>query len=98
SMQDKYIDEEINNKFTILEEVSAIDRANKYEVTLSIGVGRGGTCPLENNNFATSAKELALGRGVDQVVIKNNEKIKFFGGNSREIEKRTRVWARIISH
>ena len=98
SMQDKYIDEEINNKFSILEEVSAIDRGNKYEVTLSIGVGRGGTCPLENNNFATSAKELALGRGGDQVVIKNNEKIKFFGGNSREIEKRTRVRARIISH
>ena len=98
SIQDKYIDEEINNKFSILEEVSAIDRGNKFEVTLSIGVGRGGTCPLENNAFASSAKELALGRGGDQVVIKNNEKIKFFGGNTREIEKRTRVRARIISH
>lgn len=98
SIQDKYIDEEINNKFSILEEVSEIDRGNKFEVTLSIGVGRGGTCPLENNAFASSAKELALGRGGDQVVIKNNEKIKFFGGNTREIEKRTRVRARIISH
>lgn len=98
SVQDKYIDEEINNKFSILEEVSEIDRGNKFEVTLSIGVGRGGTCPLENNDFASSAKELALGRGGDQVVIKNNEKIKFFGGNTREIEKRTRVRARIISH
>lgn len=98
SIQDKYIDEEINNKFSILEEVSAIDRGNKFEVTLSIGVGRGGTCPLENNNFATTAKELALGRGGDQVAIKNNEKIKFFGGNTREIEKRTRVRARVISH
>lgn len=98
SMQDKYIDEEINNKFSILEEISAIDRGNKFEVTLSIGIGRGGTCPLENNTFASSAKELALGRGGDQVVIKNNDKIKFFGGNTREIEKRTRVRARIISH
>ena len=98
SIQDKYIDEEINNKFSILEEISAIDRGNKFEVTVSIGVGRGGTCPLENNNFASSAKELALGRGGDQVVIKDNDKIKFFGGNTREIEKRTRVRARIISH
>ncbi|MDV4150807.1 DHH family phosphoesterase [Clostridium sp. AL.422] len=98
SIQDKYIDEEINNKFSILEEVSQIERGNKFQVTLSIGVGRGGTCPLENNNFANTAKELALGRGGDQVVIKNNEKIKFFGGNKREIEKRTRVRARIISH
>ena len=98
SVQDKYIDEEINNKFFILDEVSNIDRGNKFEVTLSIGVGRGGTCPLENNNFAITAKELALGRGGDQVAIKNNEKIKFFGGNTREIEKRTRVRARVISH
>lgn len=98
SVQDKYIDEEINNKFCILEDISKIDRGNKFEVTLSIGIGRGGTCPLENNNFAVTAKELALGRGGDQVVIKNNEKIKFFGGNSREIEKRTRVRARVISH
>lgn len=98
SVQDKYIDEEINNKFSILDEVSNIERGNKFEVTLSIGVGRGGTCPLENNNFAITAKELALGRGGDQVAIKNNEKIKFFGGNTREIEKRTRVRARVISH
>ncbi|WP_288222409.1 DHH family phosphoesterase [uncultured Clostridium sp.] len=98
SVQDRYIDDEINNKFSILEEISNIDRGNKVEVTLSIGVGRGGTCPLENNAFATTAKELALGRGGDQVAIKNNEKIKFFGGNTREVEKRTRVRARVISH
>jgi len=98
SVQDKYIDEEIMNKFKILEEVSKIDRGNRFEVTLSIGVGRGGTCPLENNNFAVKAKELALGRGGDQAVIKNNDKVKFFGGNTREIEKRTRVRARVVSH
>lgn len=98
SVQDKFIDEEINNKFKILEEISNIDRGNKFEVTLSIGVGRGGTCPLENNKFAITAKELALGRGGDQAVIKNNEQIRFFGGNTREIEKRTRVRARVVAH
>lgn len=98
SVQDKYIDEEIEVKFPILDDISNIDRGNKIEVTLSIGIGRGGSSPLENNNFAVIAKELALGRGGDQVVIKSNDKIKFFGGNSREIEKRTRVRARVISH
>lgn len=98
SIQDRYIDEEIINKFKILEEISDIDRGNRFEVTLSIGVGRGGTCPLENHNFAVKAKELALGRGGDQAVIKNNDQIKFFGGNTREIEKRTRVRARVVSH
>ena len=97
SVQDKYINDEINSKFNILESISKIDRGNKLEVTLSIGIGRGGSSPEENYHNAVTAKELALGRGGDQVVIKNNEKITFFGGNTRELEKRTRVRARVIS-
>lgn len=98
SVQDKYIDEEINNNFKILDKISKINKGNKLEITLSIGVGRGGMSPLENYNYATFAKELALGRGGDQVVVKSSEGIKIFGGNSKEIEKRTRVRARVVSH
>ncbi|MGL5085642.1 MAG: DHH family phosphoesterase [Clostridium sp.] len=98
SVQDKYINQEIKCKFSILDSISKIDRGNKLEVTLSIGVGRGGVSPQENYNFASAAKELALGRGGDQAAIKNNDKIIFFGGNTREIEKRTRVRARVIAH
>ena len=97
SVKDKYINDEINCKFSILDEISNIDRGNKLEVTLSIGVGRGGDNSQENYNNALTAKELALDRGGDQVVIKNNEKISFFGGNTRELEKRTRVRARVIA-
>lgn len=97
SIQDKYIEEEINNKFNIIEEISKIDKGNKLEVTLSIGVGKGGMSPLENYNNANMAKELALGRGGDQVVVKHNNDIKFFGGNSKEIEKRTKVKTRVIA-
>lgn len=97
SVQDKYINDEINCKFSILDEISNIDRGNKLEVTLSIGIGRGGDNSQENYNNAMTARELALGRGGDQVVIKNNEKISFFGGNTRELEKRTRVRARVIA-
>ena len=97
SVQDKYINDEINSKFNILDEISSIDRGNKLEVTLSIGVGRGGDNSQENYNNAMTAKELALGRGGDQVVVKNSEEISFFGGNTRELEKRTRVRARVIS-
>ena len=78
---------------SILDEISNIDRGNKLEVTLSIGVGRGGDNSQENYNNAITARELALGRGGDQVVVKDNEKINFFGGNTRELEKRTRVRA-----
>lgn len=97
SIQDKYIEEEINNKFNIIEEISKIDKGNKLDVTLSIGVGKGGMSPLENYNNANMAKELALGRGGDQVVVKHNNDIKFFGGNSKEIEKRTKVKTRVIA-
>jgi c-di-AMP phosphodiesterase-like protein len=97
SIQDKYIEEEIANKFNIMEVVSQIYKGNSIEVTLSIGVGKGGMSPLENYNNANIAKELALGRGGDQVVVKLNEEIKFFGGNTKEIEKRTKVKARVVA-
>lgn len=97
SIQNKYIEDEIKQKFNIIEVFSKIDKGNSIEVTLSIGVGKGGMSPLENHNNASIAKELALGRGGDQVVVKTNEDIKFFGGNTKEIEKRTKVKARVIA-
>lgn len=87
TVQDKYIDEQINEGFTILDNISGIHIGNKLEPTLSIGIGRGGATPQENSKHAKFAKELALGRGGDQVVIKNNNDIKFFGGNTKEVEK-----------
>lgn len=97
SIQDKYIEEEIKNKFKIIDDISKIYNGNQIEVTLSIGIGRGGLSPLENYNNANVAKELALGRGGDQVAVKTNNNIKFFGGNTKEIEKRTKVKARVIA-
>ena len=97
SIQDRYIEEEIKNKFKIMQEIAKINKGNTIEVTLSIGVGVGGVSPLENYNNADIAKELALGRGGDQVAVKDNNDIKFIGGNSKEIEKRTKVKARVIA-
>ena len=97
SIQDKYIEKEIKNKFKIIEDISKIYNGNQIEATLSIGIGRGGLSPLENYNNANVAKELALGRGGDQVAVKTNNDIKFFGGNTKEVEKRTKVKARVIA-
>ncbi|AOR24862.1 DHH family phosphoesterase [Clostridium taeniosporum] len=98
SIQDNFIKKQIDEKFKILDEISKIDKGNKIEITLSIGVGRGGISPAENDKYANTAKELALGRGGDQTVVKSNDDIKFFGGNTKEIEKRTRVRARVVAH
>lgn len=98
SVDDKIIEREINRKFDILDTIREIDLGNKMEVTLSIGVGRGGDNPLQNHKYAKTAKELALGRGGDQAVVKKADNLSFFGGNTKELEKRTRVRARVVAH
>ncbi len=97
-VQDKYIEKEMEKKFEILDNIREINMGNKLAVTLSIGVGRGGETPMQNENYAVSAKELALGRGGDQAVVKNGEKLSFYGGKTKEVEKRTKVRARVIAH
>ena len=97
SVQDKYVQQDIEDGFPILDEISKVNKGNKIEVTLSIGIGRGGVTPLEKSNYANLALELALGRGGDQVVIKDQDCVKFFGGNTKEIEKRSRVRARVVA-
>lgn len=97
SVSNKLIEEQIKKKFDILDAIRDIDMGNKIDVTLSIGVGIGENSSAENHSYAVTAKELALGRGGDQAVVKWKEKISFFGGNTKELEKRTRVRARVVA-
>ena len=86
-------------KFTILDEVRDETAKQNIALTLSIGVGSGVSSLPELGALAQSSLDLALGRGGDQVAIKQqNGKVKFFGGKSNPVEKRTRVRARVISH
>lgn len=96
--QNKFIKKEVENKFEILDQIRDLYFGNKLAVTLSIGIGVGGVTANENYGYAESAKELALGRGGDQVVLKNRDKLSFFGGKTKEVEKRTKVKARVIAH
>ncbi len=93
----QYIKEFEEKKFEILDNIKEISIGNKIPVTLSIGLGQKGESIAENFRYANAAIDIALGRGGDQVVIKDNEKFDFFGGRTREIEKRTRVKARVVS-
>ena len=86
-------------KFTILDEVRESTAKQNVPLTLSIGVGTGVSSLPELGALAQSSLDLALGRGGDQVAIKqSNGKVKFFGGKTNPVEKRTRVRARVISH
>ncbi|PLT33243.1 DHH family phosphoesterase [Bacillus sp. V5-8f] len=86
-------------KFSILDEIRETTAKQNVSLTLSIGVGSGVSSLPELGTLAQSSLDLALGRGGDQVAIKLvNGKVKFFGGKTNPMEKRTRVRARVISH
>lgn len=94
----KYLDDLMKDKFSILESVKTIKVGNEMAVTLSIGVGVSNVNYNQKHEFSRMAIDLALGRGGDQVVIKEGEKISYFGGKSRQVEKMTRVKARVKAH
>lgn len=84
-----------NDKFSILDEIRAINVGNSIAVTLSISVGSGMDGYLETYEAARSGMDLALGRGGDQAVVKDGEKILYYGGKTQGVEKGTRVKARV---
>ena len=93
----KYLSVVEANRFSILEEIRNL---NIYEmtVTISIGVGVGASSYTKNYDLARTAIDLALGRGGDQAVVKEGDKISYYGGKSVQLEKNTRVKARVKAH
>ena len=91
----KYLHQLEEDKFSILEEVKNVKVGNEMAVTLSIGVGLKGDNYNENYTYARSAIDLALGRGGDQAVVKVKGLIHYYGGKTEQVERNTRVKARV---
>ena len=85
-------------RFGLLEDVKTVNIGNEMAVTLSIGIGMNGDTYVQNYDYARTAIDMALGRGGDQAVVKNGSKIQYFGGKSQQLEKQTRVKARVKAH
>ncbi|NLK21774.1 MAG: phosphoesterase [Epulopiscium sp.] len=94
----KYLDEFKKKRFEILDQVREINIGNELPVTLSIGIGVNGNSLLQSMEYAKAAIDLALGRGGDQAVIKDIDKYSFYGGKTKEVEKSTRVKARMKAY
>lgn len=94
-MRQKYLELLKEEKFHILEEVKTVNIGNEMAVTLSIGIGMNGLTYLQNYEYARTAIEMALGRGGDQVVIKDGSQFSYYGGKAQQVEKTTRVKARV---
>ncbi len=97
TLERQYLEEEREEDFPILEEIRNIETEEDFPVTLSIGIGIGaGTLP-EMENFSDIAIDLALGRGGDQVVIKEGDAISYYGGQRENISSRNKGKSRIIA-
>lgn len=90
--------EEMQEKFQILDEIREIDSDRDFPITLSIGIGINGKNPEESDEHAQQALDLALGRGGDQVVVKDGDSLSYFGGKAQAVEKSNKGKSRIIAH
>jgi len=94
----KHLENMEEEKFPILDAIKEIENEESMPLTLSIAISNEGETNLEKYESATVAMDIALGRGGDQVVLRKEGKYSFFGGRTQEVEKRTKVKARVISH
>jgi len=86
------------SRFDLLDDVKTVNIGNEMAVTISMGIGLDGLTYAQNYEFARNAIDLALGRGGDQAVVKSPETITYYGGKSQQVEKNTRVKARVKAH
>lgn len=98
TIKQKYMEQIQEERFSILEEVKGVNIGNEMAVTLSIGMGMNGESYSQNYDFARVAIDMALGRGGDQAVVKDGSRIQYYGGKSQQLEKATRVKARVKAH
>ena len=97
-LEQKNLEELKESKFKILDSIKEIENSDKAPITLSIAIANEGDSNYEKYKLAQASIDIALGRGGDQAVIRENGKYVFFGGRAQELEKRTKVKARMISH
>ncbi len=94
----QYLEQLKNDKFSLIEDVKMVRVGNEMAVTLSIGIGADGVSYNQNYEYARMGIDLALGRGGDQVVVKTSEGVSYFGGKAKQVERNTRVKARVKAH
>ena len=93
-----HIRQAMEKRFEVLDKIREIKAGERRSATVSIGVARGAESLQEAEQWARKALEMALGRGGDQVAVKQkNDTYEFFGGLSKGVEKRDKVRTRVIA-
>lgn len=93
----KQVDQMEKDSFKILEKIKKITDKTKLPLTISLGISYSESTLDERYTASTSALDIALGRGGDQVVVKKDKKFDFYGGSNLGLEKTSKVRSRTIS-
>ncbi|SET15490.1 c-di-AMP phosphodiesterase, consists of a GGDEF-like and DHH domains [Pseudobutyrivibrio sp. C4] len=93
--QHKYLKNFEDDKFSIVEDITGIKMGNDKDITVSIGIGLGSDNYNQKAQYAHVAIDLALARGGCQVVVKNAQDVSYYGTHGKEVERSTRVKARV---
>ena len=96
--EEQYFQHFVDEKFSILDTVRAIRVAENIHPTLSIGIGKDSPSIPELYKNAKLSLEMALSRGGDQVVVRNQVDFAFYGGRTKATEKRTKVKSRVMAN
>ena len=96
--EQRYLEQVKEDKFSILDKIKEIETKENIQFTLSIAVSNEGNTDKEKYESVQTAMDIVLGRGGDQAVIRENDIYKFFGGRTQEVERRTKVKARVVAH
>ncbi len=98
NFEKKYLKEFVEKKFDVLDSIKTITFSNNIPLTLSIAmIIDDDTTKAEKLHDAFTTLDIALGRGGDQAILKKKNKYEFFGGKSKELEKRTKVKSRVVA-
>ena len=96
--EQRYLEKIKEDKFSLLDKIKELDPKQKVQFTLSIAISNEGEVDKDKFKSAQTAMDIVLGRGGDQAVVRQNDIYKFFGGRAQEVEKRTKVKARVVAH
>lgn len=96
-VENRYLEDMELRKFSIMDDIRQIDEGNRMPMTLSMGSCVDGESFTDRDQGSQKALELALGRGGDQVVIRKNGNYEFYGGGSKNIERKSRVKSRVVA-
>ena len=96
--EERFLAQFQEGKFSILETVREVVSPSGIQATLSIGIGKDADTLAELFQYAALSVEMALSRGGDQVVVKNKFNFEFYGGRTKELEKRTKVKSRVMAN